>query len=192
MPRCVALLLLGALLSAGACLPPPPGDGGLDAGAEASTGDGGALRNGTVTLGTGQLGWEDVSLADGRLELIYGAQGGYHVWGRMRLRSATPPDVMLSWQVVRLSDGAMVHTTREVRRWVMDGTTYGIHPAGAGLWETDAELVILGIRCSSEVLGQRVRVSVFVRENSPGGAVYAEDRDATIMDEVNPVACVGR
>lgn len=55
---------------------------------EASPGDG------AVELGTGE--WEFVPLADeAEVELVLGAQGGYHIWTSLRAEGLSPEDVML-------------------------------------------------------------------------------------------------
>ena len=49
---------------------------------------------GAVELGTGE--WEFVPLADEQaVELVFGVQGGYHVWTSFRAEGLDPEDVML-------------------------------------------------------------------------------------------------
>src|SRR4051812_36266214 len=103
-------MLLGSLMSA--CPPPPPP---ADVVLGDAVGDP-VVSTASVRVGTGQSDYEDIPATDGRLELIYGAQGGYHVWGRARFLGLAP-DVALSFTVTRLGDGQMLARYITSRRW---------------------------------------------------------------------------
>ncbi len=140
-----------------------------------------------VTIGTGQSDWEDLPRAGGNVELIYGAQGGYHIWGRVRFRGFNP-DVRISFRVTRLDDGRVTHMPVAARRWIADGVRRGLVDLGGGEFSTDAELVIEDIRCSDELVGRTIRFQVFVEEMGTG-RIATDERTATVIDLVNPVRC---
>ncbi len=165
-------LLAGAC---GRCHVPPTGDGGPGPGA--------------VALGTGQLEWEPLDGPDTTVELVFGPQGGFHVWGRARW-SDEAPDVDISFRVTRLGDGAELHAGPPVRRRIADGVRLGAHPVEPGRLQTDAELVILQLSCARDLVGERVRFELFVRDRARGG-VASVAREARVIDEIpSPVGCV--
>lgn len=175
---CWSALLIGAL--AWGCAPPPPvADGG-------DTGDGGA---GIVELGTGQLEWETLPAADPTVELIYGAQGGFHVWGRGRF-STFQPDVDVSFRAVRESDGQELHHPSPIRRFIEGDTRYGLAPTADGRLETMAELVILTLDCPRDLVGQRLRIELTVRERATGRSATTQ-RFVRVIDEIpSPPGCL--
>jgi hypothetical protein len=177
VPVCLALC---------SCSGGGPRDGGLDARPQ-DDGTDLTLAGVTVELGTGQTDWEDLPATNARDELIYGAQGGYHVWGRARFHGFAP-DVDVFFQAVRLSDGATLHMPQPARRWIADGVRRGLEDEGGGTFSTDAELVILSIACAREVVGQQLQVRVFVRERA-SGRVASDSRVVTVVDEVPSPAC---
>ena len=62
-----------------------------------------APGEGTVELGTGE--WEFVPLVDEQpVELIFGVQGGYHVWTSFRAEGLDPEDVMLEIETQRADE----------------------------------------------------------------------------------------
>jgi hypothetical protein len=62
-----------------------------------------APGEGTVELGTGE--WEFVPLTDEQpVELIFGVQGGYHVWTSFRAEGLDPEGVMLEIETQRADD----------------------------------------------------------------------------------------
>jgi hypothetical protein len=139
-----------------------------------------------VELGSGQTDWETVTM-DGQTELIYGPQGGYHIWGRARFQGFQP-DVDVSFTVTRLDDGAVLHAPSDARRWIADGVRRGLLDLGGGVYATDAELVILNIGCADEVVGHRIRWDLQVRERATGRTATTT-REVTVVDEVPSPAC---
>ena len=184
LPLVIALSVLSF-----ACTHPNPNDGGpMDAQRDIAAQDG-EIPGVTVEFGTGQSDYEDVPASGGQLELIYGAQGGYHVWGRARFRGFDP-DVDVSFSATRVSDGRVLHTPQPARRWIVDGIRRGLNDEGGGSFATDAELVILSISCSDMVVGDQLTVRVFVRERSTG-RVATDVRSARIVDAIPSPACGG-
>jgi hypothetical protein len=160
------------------CSPVQPGADGGDAGPGPQ-----------VELGSGQLEWEPHPSADPTTELVYGAQGGFHVWGRARFR-ASAPDVDISFRAVRESDGAELHRPTPVRRWIEGGVRYGLLPLPDGRLQTDAELVILSLDCARNLVGQRLSVEVTVRDRASGAQTTVQ-RSLRVIDEIpSPTSCV--
>lgn len=179
-------LLLVPCIALAACTSPPGSDGGLDA---PDAGEDAPLPGATVELGSGQNDWEDVASSGGRTELVHGAQGGYHIWGRARFHGFHP-DVDISFQVQRTDDGVVLHSPQWVRRFIENGRRFGLLDLGGGTFATDAELVILNIQCGSEVLGRQIRWQVFVRERT-SGRVATQSAVVTVVDETPSPACGG-
>ena len=166
---------------------PPPTDALDGSPFDAAAPDSG-LAGVEVSFGTGQIDWEDVPVAGGQLELIYGAQGGYHVWGRGRFHGFAP-DIDVAFTAVDLATGTLLHMQTWARRRIENNVSYGLESVGGGTFETDAELVVLNIQCASEVVGHQLQVRVFVRERATM-RVGTDVRTATVVDVVNPTACV--
>jgi hypothetical protein len=163
-------------------------DGGLDALDVDDAALDGLDPNVTVELGTGQLDWEDVPRTGARLELVYGAQGGYHVWGRVRFHGFAP-DVDVNFSAVDLTTGRVLRTpTMWARRRIENGIGYALESVGNGTFATAAELVVLSIDCANEVVGHQLQVRVLVRERA-SQRIAADMRTAFVIDEVNPTAC---
>jgi hypothetical protein len=168
---------LSALLSA---CPAPTG---------ADVPDGDASAEPLVELGSGQLEWESLESQDPTLELVFGAQGGFHVWGRARTRSFEP-DLEVSFRAVRESDGLELHRPSPVRRWIADGVRYGLYPMPDGRFQTDAELVILSLDCARNLVGQRLTLELTVRERRTGRSASTR-RSLRVVDEIpSPSTCV--
>ncbi len=73
---------------------------------------GAAPGEGVVELGTGE--WEFVPLADAQeVELVFGAQGGYHVWTSFRAEGLSAEDVMLEIET-QAADGSTAPQTSRV------------------------------------------------------------------------------
>jgi len=162
-------------LSLGGCAPPPPPP--IDA------------SDSTVELGTGQLDWESIDRSNPTIELVYGAQGGFHVWGRARF-STFEPDVDVSFRATRVSDGRELHSPSPARRRIENGVRYGIYLAPDGRLETDAELVILSLDCARNLVGDQLTVEVTVRERRTGRTGSAR-QTMRVVDEIpSPAGCV--
>jgi hypothetical protein len=174
--RLISVLLAGVsgCLTAGLPDGGVPGDGDADV---------------TVTLGTGQLEYEDLARPDGPIELVYGPQGGYHLWGRARIRGFAP-DVEVSFTVTRAETGAVLHSPRPARRWFEDGVRRGLRPLGGGEFVTDAEVMVLDLACATDLVGSRVRIQLLVRERA-SGRTASDERVTTVVDEVPSPACGG-
>jgi hypothetical protein len=173
----VSTIVLCAVGLSGCPGPDPRPDGGLDAG------------DGVVELGTGQLDWEPLSAADPTVELIYGAQGGFHVWGRGRFRTFAP-DVDVSFRVVRESDGQELHHPSPVRRYIERDLRYGLLPTSDGRYQTDAELVILTLDCARDLVGRRLTMELTVRERATGRSATTS-RSVRVIDEIpSPSGCL--
>lgn len=132
-----------------------------------------------VDLGTGALAWEALPPFGGRAELVHGSQGGYHFYGRVRVRGVAP-DIRIAFRVTALVDGrSFAYDELPARRLLgagLQATTDG--------YETGPERVILtAIRQAYEVVGMRVRFEVCVQDVATGRAAFAS-REITIVDEV--------
>ena len=81
-----------------------------------------APGEGTVELGTGE--WEFVPLVDEQpVELIFGVQGGYHVWTSFRAEGLDPEDVMLEVETQRADESRPPELSRvPVDFEMVDGT----------------------------------------------------------------------
>jgi hypothetical protein len=164
-------------------------DGGLDALDVADAALDGIDPSVSAELGTGQLSWEDFPASGGQLELVYGAQGGYHVWGRVRFHGFAP-DVDVNFSAVDLTTARVLRSpTMWARRRIENGIGYGLESAGGGSFATTAELVILLIECADEVVGHELQVRVLVRDHATQQRLAVDTRTAVVIDEVNPTAC---
>lgn len=148
-------------------------------------GSGGAPR---VELATGQSEVEHLSPADPAVELVYGAQGGYHVWGRAVFWGFAP-DVDVWFEAVELQTGRALHMPAPGRRWIEGGVRRGLRVEPDGSYATEPDLVILNIRCTAEALGHRLRLTAHVRERATMREI-ADTRDVRVVDEVPSPACV--
>lgn len=178
--RACTLLLLSSLVAT-ACAAPARPDGG------ANSDEDSGVPNVSVRLGTGQTEYEELPPSGGRVELIYGAQGGYHLWGRARFRGFSP-DVDVSFQATLTDTGQVLHMPQPARRWIADGIRRGLIDLGNGEFVTDAELVILNISCGRDLVGRSVHLQVFVRERASGRTATAA-RTVTVIDEVPSPDC---
>ncbi len=167
-------------------------DGGIDVLVRVDgvgcTNDGSALDP-TVQLGTGQFDWESYASCAPTSELIYGAQGGFHVWGRVRIQGFAP-DIDLSFRAVRVRDGRVLHTPTAVRRWNDNGAPRGLFDRGAGIYQTDPELVILSLDCARNLVGELLQIDALVRERVSGREHFVRSI-VRITDEIpSPPQCV--
>ncbi|MFO0556721.1 MAG: hypothetical protein U0269_01760 [Polyangiales bacterium] len=151
--------------------------------------DAGDAGSTVVELGTGQLEWEPLAASDPTVELIYGAQGGFHVWGRARF-STFQPDVDVSFRAVRASDGQELHHPSPIRRYIEGDLRYGLAPTADGRLETMAELVILTLDCPRDLVGQQLLLELTVRERATGRSASTQ-RSVRVIDEIpSPPGCL--
>jgi len=151
--------------------------------------DADAEHSSVVELGTGQLEWESLRTNDPTIELIYGPQGGFHVWGRARF-ATFEPDVDISFRAVRSRDGRELHHPSPVRRYIEGDLRYGLAPTADGRLETMAEIVTLTLDCARDLVGQQMHLEVTVRERATGRTVSTQ-RTVRVIDEVpSPPGCL--
>ncbi len=142
-----------------------------------------ACGAGPVTLGTGQDAWEDIPCEGRPVELVMGPQGGWHIYGRVRMRGVAP-DVFLSFSLVPEEGGAPVNLANETVRRL---ERRGLVRVGDAYESSAGELVILaeGVR-PPQVVGRRFRFGVRVeRPDGMGGRAFvaADVRPVTVIDE---------
>ena len=137
---------------------------------------------GPVELGTGADRWEGLPREGGRLTLIHGPQGGWHVFGRVRLRGVAP-DVYLTFTLTPEAGGAPVNLANEtVRRQERRGLVL-VGDVYESAW---SELVILadGVR-PADVAGRGFRFGVRVERPDPERTrvlVGSDERRVTVVD----------
>lgn len=133
----------------------------------------------TLELGTGQSYFETVTERGGRVELIHGTQGGYHLFARLRFERLGP-EVYTTFRVTPLAGGAPINTATERLR-MAEGA--GLVREGRGWASSNAILVVLTeIHAPAEVVGQRFRWEVTVRPVSSTQSTTTS-HDITIVDE---------
>jgi hypothetical protein len=183
----IALAASAALGASTGCSPPPrPDVVAVDASPDAT-------NEHAARIGTGQSDWEDIAVANPELELIYGAQGGYHLWGRARFRGLQP-DVDVTMTVTRLRDNAVLSDVLTAQRRYIDTVMMvrrGLLDVGGGEYVTNAEQLVLEISYSAEVVNERVRVDLTVTDRA-SGRVVRDSREAVVIDRVAPMPCVDR
>ena len=153
-----------------------PGDAGrLDGGAPAEAG---ATPSGVLELGTGVTAFQPLPASGATLELTRGPQGGFHVYGAVRIRGVDPDHAMLRYTVRRRSDGEAMTLERNVllrtARLVRDGQA----------WVRLGDLLIFDpdrYAAPADVAGTEVRVEATL--TLPDGTRYVDGRDATLVDE---------
>lgn len=141
-------------------------------------------RPGPVELGGGADAWISLPRSGGRSELVAGPQGGWHIFGRVRLRGIEP-DVYLTFALTPEEGGEPVNLANEtVRRLERRGLV-----RVGDLYESSyGELVILrdGLR-PMNVVGRRFTFSVRVERSAAMGGretVATDARGITVVDEV--------
>lgn len=173
----LALLLLPACAGAPSALPL---DATVDAtiGAPDATDDARAAPS--VELATGARAWQELPRdGSGRAEVVFGPQGGYHIFGRVRMRGLAP-DVTLLFRVTSL-DGTRTLTDDRDRIRRVPGR--GLIQSAPGTWEsTSGELVILQVRGPMDVTGQRWRMELRVMPADQGPTV-TDTREFSIVDD---------
>ncbi len=144
-PWTFAVLFLWAACDGGGS--PPDATVPLDAGAV------------SVTLGTGQEYWEDIP-PSGVMTLIHGPQGGYHVYGRVRLMGFAP-DVTVTFTVTPDDGGAVINAPQPLHQ--VDHR--GLIQVGNDYESAAPNLVILTqIHSPAEVVGMHFTLAVTVVE----------------------------
>ncbi len=137
--RLFALILLGVATGCGS----DPVDSGSDAG---PVGDGGPPR---VELGTGLANFETIGPT---MEIVFGPQGGWHLYVSCRLYNMTVEGLRLGYRTER--DGALISMPGEYilqeRRILREGDHY----------LRTGDLAIFDITMPSDVVGDTVTVTV--------------------------------
>ena len=160
------------------------GSGGSDgaAGSPDTSADGTAGPEGgagsVLELGTGITTFEPLPETGATLELTRGPQGGFHVYGAVRIRGVDPERAMLGYTVRRRSDGEAMTLERNVllrtARLLRDGES----------WVRLGDLLIFipdVYMSPDEVAGTEVRVEATLE--LPDGTRYVDGRDVTLVDE---------
>lgn len=154
-----------------------------DAGRQLDAADDAREEPQAVELGTGRFAFEALPRAGGRSELVMGPQGGWHIYGRVRLRGIAP-DVYLTFSLIPEAGGAPVNLANEtVRRQ----ERRGLVASGDAFESSAGELVILadGVR-PPDVVGRRFRFGVRVERPDPSVVrvlVGSDERLVTVVDE---------
>jgi hypothetical protein len=174
-PRWAPSVVLAAVAAHIGCGPSTPGI------------DGGRGADATVAVGTGPDDYEEIPREGGTVELVYGPQGGYHVWGRAWFQGLAP-DVDVAFRVTRLDDGAVLHAPLPARRWISDGIAHGLTPLVGGAFVTQAQQVGLQIQCASAVVGRTVLFEASVRERATGRAA-SDAREVRVVDQDPSPSC---
>lgn len=154
-----------------------------DIGAEAPPADVQVVA-GPVELGGGADAWASLPRDGGRAELVAGPQGGWHIFGRVRLRGIEP-DVYLTFALTPEEGGEPVNLANETVRRL---ERRGLVRVGDFYESSYGELVILrdGLR-PMNVVGRRFTFSVRVERNAAMGGretVGTDARGITVVDEV--------
>jgi hypothetical protein len=181
--RGLALIAAGLLVAS--CLAPAPRDATVDSDAADDANPPGV----TVAVGTGQSDFVDLPPTGGTIEIVYGPQGGYHVWGRARFRGFAP-DVDVAFQVTQLDDGRILHSPLPLHRWVENGVLRGLVDLGGGEFMTNAEQVVLNIACSTDLVGRHILLELWVTERASGRVAY-DHRDVRVVDNDPSPPCRG-
>lgn len=136
-----------------------------------------------ITLGSGQDVWQELPCVGARVELVMGPQGGWHVYGRVRMRGVAP-DVFLTFSLTPEAGGAPVNLANETVRRM---ERRGLIRVGDTYESSAGELVILadGVR-PPDVVGRRFRFGVRVERPDPQRLrvlVGGDERLVTVVDE---------
>lgn len=108
MSRSLAVTIAMALAAAAACGEDgaPGGLGGGEAGAGGTGGTGGSGVTCAIKIGTGEESF--TPLADGdAVDVTYGSQGGYHIWGAFLARGFDPKAMLLLEYDLLFEDGGV-------------------------------------------------------------------------------------
>lgn len=144
-----------------------------------ATGHGGGVPS--VELATGGRTWQDLPRdGSGRAEVVFGPQGGYHIFGRVRFQGIEP-NVTLRFRVTSLDGTRVLTDDRDVIRRTLNR---GLLALGGGVYEsTSGELVILQIRGPMDVVGQRWRMEVQVTPADQSPPLTTECSFTIVDDE---------
>ena len=159
----VAVVISGSVPG---CRAPSPGP--LDAGPW----DGGGVPA-SVELGTGVAGFVALPPSGAPVELVMGPQGGYHVEVAVRVRGLDLEGVAVTYDAVRVRDGAVLSHTPYVfsgARFVRDGDAF-VHTG---------DLAILSIDGPADVVGQALELRVSV---ASGTSMLTDARQVSVVDE---------
>lgn len=139
----------------------------------------GAYEPIALELGTGLEAFQPVPETGGRVELVHGPQGGYHLLGRYRF-TGMQPDVNVYFRVTPTGGGAALNAPTDRFRRTQPRT---LTANGAGWENIHAELVILTeIGLPTEVVGHTVRWEIVLEEVATGRLATAH-RDITVADD---------
>lgn len=145
----------------------------------------GAVIDPALDVGTGQSTWEALSpTMVTSAELIHGAQGGYHVFGRVRF-SALPPDVYASFRVTEMGSDTPINDPDDHIR-LRNGLGL-IHTAQG--WETSSALLVIltTVHAPTTVVGHTFQLEAnlqAVSGDSGVGPVLTVRRMIRIVDEL--------
>ena len=187
--RAAATLALVLLATAGGgCGPDPDNGDGSEAGspdvagspaqdAAAAEGCEDCPRPSPFELGTGVTRFEPLPPEGGRLELTRGPQGGFHVYGAVRLWVERPDGAELRYRVLDASSGAELTFLRRARL-----RERGLLREG-NAWVRLGDLLIFMARDPAEVAGTEAIVEATLRL-ADGSGPWVETRRVLLVDEV--------
>ena len=133
----------------------------------------------SVTLGTGQLVFEELVGEPPAMELISGPQGGWHLLVATALAGTDGEASTITYEARRTSDDVVLGTVayRITPRLLRDEGDALVH---------DDDLLILEIASPEEVVGSELAVSVVLEQS---GVVLGQDlRRVVVRDDVEELA----
>ena len=126
-----------------------------------------------VDLGAGLTAYRDLPASGDSLELVRGAQGGWHIDLGVRVRGFEPTDLSLTYTAT-----TSARVFGRVQYAVSGGRKF--RQSGGG-WVRPGDRVIFDITDPSQVVGQELTVSV---DLVVGGLVLEDSRRVFIVDEM--------
>lgn len=126
----------------------------------------------SLTLGTGTANYERLA-EDDDIELIFGPQGGYHLWVTANFALGTSPTGRFIEFIVQREDGATLGTTRVMMSETrLTRTTCG--------WFRGGDFVVLEAQ-PADVTNMRVTITTRILE-SDAREVLRDERHVRIVD----------
>ena len=162
------LLLATALFACG----DDDGGGGSDASTDAGVDAG--LPASRVELGVGRS-VVDPFPADGRLPIVYGVQGGFHLDLGVRLFNLDPQDLILRYEMTRVSNSEILGDL-ELRL-----TPRRVVEEGAALVRAGDQVIFTTIAAASELDEEMVNITVTA--TPVVGMPATDEREVTVVDE---------